>query len=136
MHLALNLELYLLFVRTDGDDDDAKYDRRFAAAAADVDYAKYGGKKNYYAESPIWELSDLPLTLTAFGYLQNIVFSTIRKFRATNRKYSDIRCVENYLFIVHSRHFAVPTYVLIQIFLVWKISKGYGYLYQTTSVSV
>jgi len=47
----------------------------------------------YYEEEPkpLWALSDLALTLTAFGYLMNILYTTFRKMRATSGKCGDIR---------------------------------------------
>ena len=57
-----------------------------------------GGKRwlageEYYDKKTraLWEVSDLPLTLTAFAYVSNIVYTTLRKVRATGGKYGDIQ---------------------------------------------
>lgn len=42
---------------------------------------------------PIWLISDLPLTLTAFGYLLNLIALSVRKFLATSGKIGDIRAL-------------------------------------------
>mmetsp|Transcript_13831 Transcript_13831/g.30079 ORF Transcript_13831/g.30079 Transcript_13831/m.30079 type:complete len:1067 (+) Transcript_13831:294-3494(+) len=64
------------------------YSRRLAAASD-----TYGSAYDTYAgaNEPRWVLSDLPLTLTAIAYLQNIFFTTWRKMRATSGKHGDIR---------------------------------------------
>mmetsp|Transcript_17451 Transcript_17451/g.32709 ORF Transcript_17451/g.32709 Transcript_17451/m.32709 type:complete len:501 (+) Transcript_17451:1795-3297(+) len=75
MNAAAFVVAGVMFAKTEEDGDA----HRLLAAAAD-----HGTYK-------VWELSDLPLTLTAIGYLQNIIFSTISNFEITSGKHGDIR---------------------------------------------
>jgi PAS domain-containing protein len=65
------------------------------ANVEDTDYRRTlaGGGSPYeesFQSKPLWELTDLPFTLTAAGYVANIVTTTIRKYRATSGKHGDI----------------------------------------------
>lgn len=79
----------VLYARPDA--DNGEYNGRLLADTDD-EYGNHTGQDNNYTERSIWELSDLPLTLTAIGYLQNIVSMT-RKVRATDGKFGNIRFV-------------------------------------------
>mmetsp|Transcript_9273 Transcript_9273/g.19554 ORF Transcript_9273/g.19554 Transcript_9273/m.19554 type:complete len:733 (-) Transcript_9273:105-2303(-) len=74
MNAAAFVVAVLMFAKTEGDGA-----HRLLAAAAD------------HGSYEVWELFDLPLTLTAIGYLQNLFFSTITNFEITSGKRGDIR---------------------------------------------
>ena len=90
IYLAAMIVAIVLYTKPDGDDN-----RHLAAAAAASDYEVDGEEKDYTSydiesqAKPSWELSDLPLTLTAISYLQNLVMSAWCKFGLAKR--DDVR---------------------------------------------
>lgn len=80
VYVAAAVVAVMMLARSD--EDGGGYDAygRSLGSAATVDY-----------DTPVWELSDLPLTLTAFGYLQNVVLSAYSNFQIANGRFGDIK---------------------------------------------
>lgn len=100
MHLLLNVEVYY---KGQGDRDaitnhtKRKIERQLLPTSATYLTAAIVSGVLYFAPletiDPLvgaWSIVDLPLTLTGFGYISNILFTMIRKVRATHGS-SDIR---------------------------------------------
>ena len=63
------------------------------------------GENDGYKEArDIWELSDLPLTLTAIGYITNLMYTFVRKAKATSGEMGALRdhyVPNNIPFLIH-----------------------------------
>ena len=116
-YLAATAVSATMFFRSklNNDDTNGSYkDNRYDSYKNSTSYGDnaYDGQKRHLADAgygyedsrELWELADLPLTLTAIGYILNLIYTFIRKARATNGKLGALR--EHYVphnipFLIH-----------------------------------